>query len=104
MNGCIWRVEERKSFTVVHCRELRLAIHIHCQELRLAIQKRYITSNCEDAVCDNEKQQKANPKEVAFVTLNEKYNGFRKLILVRNCKLFSAFGAAAGQDFTAVSR
>ncbi len=41
---------------------------------------------------------------VAFVTLNEKYNGFRKLILVRNCKFFSAFGSSASQDFTAVSR
>ena len=48
--------------------------------------------------------KRRTPNEVAFVTLNEKYNGFRKLILVRNCKLFSAFGAAAGQDFTAVSR
>ena len=48
--------------------------------------------------------KRRTPNEVAFVTLNEKYNGFRKLILVRNCKFFSAFGAAAGQDFTAISR
>ena len=48
---------------------------------------------------------------VAFVTLNEKYNGFRidyrriyDLILVRNCKSFSAFGSSAGQNLTAVSR
>ena len=43
-------------------------------------------------------------------TLNEKYNGFRfrfhgmRLILVRNCKFFSAFGSSAGQNLTAVSR
>ncbi len=45
-----------------------------------------------------QKQQKAIPNGVAFVTLNEKYNGFRKLIFVRNCKFF------AGQNLTAVSR
>ncbi len=44
------------------------------------------------------------PNGFAFVTLNEKYNGFRKLIFVRNCKFFSAFGSAAGQNLTAVSR
>ena len=57
------------------------------------------------------KQQKASPNRVAFVTLNEKYNGFRidyrriyDLILVGNGKFFSAFGSSAGQNFTAVSR
>lgn len=45
-----------------------------------------------------------------LVTLNKKYNGFlfrfhgMRLILVRNCKFFSAFGSATGQDFTAISR
>ena len=51
-----------------------------------------------------QKQQKAIPNGVAFVTLNEKYNGFRKLIFVRNCKFFAAFGSSAGQNLTAVSR
>ena len=51
------------------------------------------------------------PMGVAFVTLNEKYNGFRidyaesyDLVFVRNCKFFSAFGSSAGQNLTAVSR
>jgi len=50
------------------------------------------------------KTTKGEPIGFAFVTLNEKYNGFRKLVFVRNCKFFSAFASSAGQDFAAIGR
>ena len=50
----------------------------------------------------NKNNKRRSPNGVAFVTLNEKYNGFRILILVRNCKSLSAFGSSAGQNLAAV--
>ena len=53
----------------------------------------------------NDKNNKRRvPKGVAFVTLKRNITASEILILVRNCKSFSAFGSSAGQNLTAVSR